>query len=219
VGPLFHVAKTTTTHVSEETEDVDIYVGPKGEEVESGQTVKAYNRGADIDDDEWIQIQWVGAGWEIIGRGGAVRVIGPCVTYTPEMADPDTDFETAYPGGCDGPDVLGLNVRNVGTGVTSIVRMELQSTGPLVLATDTFSFSCKSGTISVYAEITFNSLLMEGVVCTIYLDSDDSVVQSYTNTIYSWNPLTGGNLQLAPDNTSCDCGTLPFDLCLSIPTR
>ena len=153
------------------------------------------------------------------GGTGAVRVIGPCVAYTPDVGDPDTDFEEAYPGGCDGPDVLGLNVKNLGTGVTSVVRMEVQSTGPLTFSSDTFSFSCASSTINVYAVVVFNDLDIEGVVATIYLDSDDSVVQAYTNTIYSWNPLAGGNLQMGPSSTSCDCGTLPYDLCISIPTR
>jgi hypothetical protein len=220
VGPLFHLAKTTTTHASGEIEDVDIYVGTKGEEVDSGQTVKAYNRrGSDIDQDEWIHIQWVGDGWDILGGGGGVTVIGPCATYTPELADPDTDFAEAYPGGCDGPDVLGVNVLNVATAVTTVKRMELESTGPLVLSTDAFTFNCKSGSLSVYIKITFTGINLEEVVANVHLDSDDSIVQGYTNTLYSWDPLSGGNLQMAPDSTSCDCGTLPFNLCFSVPTR
>jgi hypothetical protein len=219
VGPLFHVAKTTVNHEEDEIEDVDIYVGAKGEEVASGQTVKAYNRGPEISEDEWIHIQWVGSGWEILPRAGGVTVIGPCVAYTPDLADPDTDFETAYPGGCDGPDVLGVNVLNVSNNTTTVFRAELESTGPLVLSTDTFTFACKSGTRSVYIKVTFSGIDLLEPVANVHNASDDSVLQGYTATINSWDPLAGGNLQMAPDNTSCDCGTLPFNLCFSVPTR
>ena len=221
-GRPIRLAKTTVSHPAGETQDVRLWWGEQGDESEGEadrDLVPVYNRFADFEADEFIHIARVGPGWEIIGRPGAVRVIGPCVAYTPDVADPDTDFAEAYPGGCDGPDALGLNVKNLGTGVTSVVRLEVQSTGPLTFSSDTFSFSCASSTITVYAVVVFTDLDIEGVVATIYLDSDDSVVQAYTNTIYSWNPLAGGNLQMGPSSTSCDCGTLPYDLCLSIPTR
>jgi hypothetical protein len=155
----------------------------------------------------------------VLSGGGSVKVIGPCAVYTPDVGDPDTDFETSYPGGCDGPDVLGVNVLNVATGVVVVERMEVESTGPLVLSTDSFTFACKSGTRSVYVKITFTGIDLEEVVANVHNASDDSVLQGYTNTMYSWDPLSGGNLQMAPDSTSCDCGTLPFNLCFSVPTR
>jgi hypothetical protein len=222
VGPLFHLAKTTTTHEAETIEDVDIYVGTKGEEIASGQTVKAYNRrDSDVAEDEWIHIQWIGDGWEIIGGGGAVQVIGPCGTYTPDEADPDTAFDTAYPNGCEGPDVLGLNVLNVTNGTVQIVRLELESTGPLKLSSGSFNITCDSSTVACYCEVVFNDLDTGGVVGTIYKVSDDSVMQGYTNSLYAWNPMAGGNIQLGPNAAAqaCECRTLPYDLCLSIPTR
>lgn len=157
----------------------------------------------------------------VIGGGGAVRVIGPCGTYTPDMADPDTDFETAYPGGCEGPDVLGLNLLNVITNTVQMIRLELESTGPLKLSSSSFNLTCESTTISCYFEVVFNDLDTGGVVGTIYKVSDDSVMQGYTNSLYAWNPLAGGNIQLGPNAAAqaCECRTLPYDLCLSIPTR
>jgi hypothetical protein len=135
------------------------------------------------------------------------------------VADPDTDFETAYPGGCDGPDVLAVTIQNLTTGTFTLERMELESTGPLVLSTDTFTFLCRGSSRSVYIKITFNSLDVGGVVANIHNDSDDSVLQEYTNSMYSWDPLAAGNLHCGPDDTSCDCGSVPYNLCFSVPTR
>lgn len=135
------------------------------------------------------------------------------------MGDPDTDFEEAYPGGCDGPDVLGVNILNITTPGSQIQRLEFESSGPLTLSTDTFSINCITGTRNVYIKVVFTSLTFGGTVATIYNDSDDSVLQEYTNTINSWDPLSGGNLQAAPDNTACDCVTIPFNLCFAVPTR
>lgn len=153
------------------------------------------------------------------GKSGAIKVIGECTPYTPDIGDPDTDYEEEYPGGCDGPNVLAVNVLNVSSGVTTVKRLEVESTGPLTLASDTFSFNCRSGSRNIYIKVVFNSLSIQGVVATIYNASDDSVLQTFTNTVNSWDPLAGGNLQNGPDDTSCDCGTLDFNLCFSVPTR
>jgi hypothetical protein len=221
VGPLFHVAKTTVSHDSEATEDVDIYVGTtKGDEIASGQTVKAYNRGPGIDEDEWVHIQWVGDGWEILSRVAAsLTVIGPCGGYVPEAADPDTDFETSYPDGCEGPDVLGLYLKNLDTGVSVVHRLTLASTGPLTLTSDSLSLTCSTGSISCYAHVVFNSLSIGGVIGSLKRVSDDSVVQAYQNATYSYVPMLGGNLQMGPNATACVCPALPYNLCLAIPNR
>ena len=56
------------------------------------------------------------------GQGrSSLNVLGPCVAYTPDVGLPDTDFEYAYPDGCVGPNRLGINLRNVNTGVTTVV--------------------------------------------------------------------------------------------------
>jgi hypothetical protein len=155
-------------------------------------------------------------------RGGGVTVLGPCATYTPDEVDEpdDTDFAIDYPGGCLGPNRLGLNVKNVVTNVVTIVELFFETDTPdLLLSSDDFTLSCKSSTVSVYAKLTFESLDIEGVLLKLYKASDDSLYAEFWNTQQSWFPEQGGKLQFGPTNIPCDCGTLPFDLCISVPTR
>lgn len=153
-----------------------------------------------------------------------IVVAGPCLTYTPDEMLPDTDFEYPYPGGCVGPDRVGINLKNLSTNVVTIIPAEWESDSPLTLSTDDFEFTCKESTETFYIEVVFNSLdrstdASSEVIATVYKSSDDSVIQTFDNVLASWDLLLGGNLQIGPDATSCTCGTLPFNLCLSIPTR
>jgi hypothetical protein len=213
VGPLFQLAKTTTTHVAEETEDVDIYVGAKGEEVASGQTVKAYNRSADLEDDVWVHIQWVGDGWEIIGGRASLTILGPCAAYTPAVELGASDFEVDFGGGCDGPNRFGLILRNLDTNITSTINLE-QTTG-LNYESASFSYSCASSTKTLTAELAFSSLDVDGAVLT-FLEAA-SPIATYKNSIYRFFPLVGGYVQV--QTSPCDCVTLPYDVCIAPPTR
>lgn len=64
--PLFYLGKTTTSHAKGDTEDVDLYAGTtKGSET-MVDTQPAYNRCADLDDDIWVYLIWIGGGYEIL---------------------------------------------------------------------------------------------------------------------------------------------------------
>jgi len=192
---------------------------------------------SDIQSEERVfEVLWIEGGtgekWGLILMPGVqsarLTVIGPCGAYTPEAELPDTNFDTPYPGGCVGPDVLGLNLKNATTGAVTIIRMEVTGTSPLTFeSVDTFTLTCNSSTKTAWAKVVFNDLDRSsgespgtGVVGTLHDDdNDDAIIESYVNSMYSWNSQAGGNLQLGPGATSCDCDTLPYDLCFSIPSR
>lgn len=148
----------------------------------------------------------------------SLTVLGPCAAYTPAAELPDTEFDVEFPGGCDGPSRYGLNLKNLNTGLVTIIPLEYESADPLTYSTSLFTFTCASGPVSVYVKVVFNSLAVGGVVATIY-DASDNPKQTFRNAIYSWETLAGGALQLGPDNEWCNCVTIPYDLCLSVPTR
>lgn len=60
------LAKTTVCHPLDETHPVAIYKGTKGSEAETEYEEDAYNRFADIQNDEWVLIQKVNGEYEII---------------------------------------------------------------------------------------------------------------------------------------------------------
>lgn len=155
----------------------------------------------------------------VVGSGGGFALLGPCVAFTPDIGDPDTDFGTTYPDGCEGPDRLGVYLTNPSGGSVMILECNLESTGPLTLTSDSFTLACKSGSISCYVKIVITSTDLGGVVATVNKVSDDSVVAAYRNAIYSWYPDQAGNVQMGPDSSPCVCGTLPYDLCIAIPNR
>lgn len=149
----------------------------------------------------------------------SLNVLGPCATYTPDVGLPDTDFAYAYPDGCVGPNRIGINIENIDTGAITVVSLEWESDSPLTLSSDNFTFACVSGTLTAYAKIVFTSTQIDDVDLTIYKTSDDSVVTTYRNAISSYYPLAPGKLQLGPGAVPCTCGSLPYDLCLSLPNR
>lgn len=163
-------------------------------------------------------------------KGGGVNVIGPCTPYTPDEELTDTDFETEYPGGCIGPNRLGVNLLNTSSGVTTIVPLEFETDTPnLKLSSEVFNLACKSFSIDVYIEMEFLTLdksnwddagdtPVDGVVFLLRKDSDDSIFASYRNAISSYLSESPGSIQLGP-GPGCGCGTLPYDLCLSLPSR
>lgn len=214
VGPLFQLAKTTTSHLSEEIEDVEIYAGGKGAEVGTGQIVKAYNRSAgDLEDDTWIHIQWVGDGWEILGGRASLTILGPCAAYTPAVELEDSDFDVDFGGGCDGPSRYGLILRNLDTGVTVIVNLE--HVGGLVYESASFQHSCASSTKTVTADLVFGGLDIDDALLTIY--ETGTPIATYTNSIYRFFPLVGSYVQV--QTSPCDCVTFPYDACIAPPTR
>ena len=157
--------------------------------------------------------------------GGDVVIIGPCTPFTPDEGSPDTDFETVYPGGCPGPNRLGLNLKNLNDNTTTFAVLEYESSSPLTLSTDSFSFSCADGSHNCYAKAVFTSSDQydegtgNGAVLSLYTVAGDVLKQTWVNAFGSWEPMSAGNLQLGPDNGWCDCLTIPYEVCLSIPTR
>ncbi len=70
-GYPIRLAKTTALHATGTTQDVTLMWGDKGAETEGTadrDTVPAYNRYGNIDEDEEVLIARVGPGWEILNR-------------------------------------------------------------------------------------------------------------------------------------------------------
>lgn len=234
-GMPIRLAKTTVNHAAETTEDVKLWWGDKGDESEGTadrDTVQAYNRYSDIAADEFVYIVRIGPGWEIFPRGGGVTVIGPCGTYTPDEEAEDTDFEVPGPGSCLFPSRIGITIINLATKVATTTPAELIDDDPehFVYETDSFAFSCRSSSLTVKVRVqvfnTDSSTWMvstdaptDGVVAWVIKTSDDSVVVTYRNTIYSLYSDQFGKVQLGPAAAPCNCGTLPDDLCLTMPSR
>lgn len=192
----------------------------KGTEIEVGDEFDVYARFSDVGAGDDFFTRWVDGGYEQFSRGGAVQVIGPCGLFTPDISDPDTNFDEPYPSSCEGPDVLGVHLVNPVDNTFQDIRAEKTGTGPLTFETDSFSLTCAGGNVSCYITLTFNSLDTDGVEGQILKVFDDSLVQEYTNSLYSWHPLAGGNLQMGPSGTTnCVCTTTPYNLCISIPSR
>ncbi len=61
------LGKTTIFHGKGDTRTVDIYVGKtKGDEVVSSKSIQAYNRFGDMEQGNWVILEEVNNGWEII---------------------------------------------------------------------------------------------------------------------------------------------------------
>lgn len=184
---------------------------------------------ADVEnDDRLVDVIWhetgTGQKWALVLlpgiRSARLTILGPCATFTTPAELPDTDFATVWPGGCEGPNLLGLNYRTIGSPTTTIVPLFLESTSPFILSSAVFSHSCVSSSVDVYIELQITtSLALGNAELRFHKASDDSVWVKYRNGQFSFLPNTGGNMQFGPDQGPCNCITFPFDLCLSVPTR
>lgn len=158
----------------------------------------------------------------IIG-GGSITILGPCAEYTPDEELDDTDFETDFGDGCDGPSRYGLIYRStVETAEqTKTINIELEvGTEPppgMIFSSDTFSHDCAISSKTLYVELEFTSLDIREVELRFLLASNDAVQARYQNTFYRFFPMQAGWLQCV--YSVCDCATFPYDVCLSVPTR
>jgi len=61
------LGKTTIFHAEGNTRLIDIYVGKtKGSEVKSAKSILAYNRWADMEQGNWVILEKINNGWEIV---------------------------------------------------------------------------------------------------------------------------------------------------------
>lgn len=162
--------------------------------------------GAQVDDIVWANVRLGNA-------GGSVTVLGPCTTYTPSEDLDDTNFSVDFGGGCLGPSrYAAIYISTIGaTALTVVIEQE---TG-LLFSSDTFTHGCRIVTKTLEIEFEVTSLDIGGVELR-FMESG-SPIAIYQNTMYRWVPLLGGYLQMV--DAPCDCGTFPFDVCLSVPTR
>jgi hypothetical protein len=199
-----YLAKTTAVHAQGASQDVEIYVGAKGAELYSGQTVKAYNRVADFDDDEWVYINWIGDGWEILNsvRSADASPCGVC-TIAGGMVIPvedDVDASAIYSFNplCDG---------------SLYLTFEWSSALTWIGTADTMTLDC--GEVSprtLTATMTVTGVDPGEVV--IVLNDGSVDVATYVNHS-AWQPCVPIRMRLNGYDETCPCA--PWDpwCCLS----
>jgi hypothetical protein len=192
------LAKTTAAHATGVSQDVDIYIGEKGAEVQSGQTVSAYNRIADFDAEEWVYIRWIGDGWEILNsvRSADASPCGVCSSVggliVPVVEDVNASTHYSFSPLCDGSLYL-----------TFEWSFDLTWVG----SADTMTLDCGEGSPrSLIATMTTVGIDPGDLLITI---SDGSAnVAVYTNHA-AWQPCVPLRMQLIAYDTTCPCA--PWD--------
>lgn len=199
-GRKIHLAKTTTEHATGATRDVDIYVGTKGAEINSGQTVPAYNRIADFDDNEWVYIHWIGDGWEILNSvrsadaspcGVCSEVGGASLTVAVE-SDVEATEEYAFSPLCDG---------------SLYLTFAWDSSLTWLGTADTMTLDCGEGSPRTLTATMTVTGIDPGEV-EIVINDGMTDVATYVNHT-AWQPCVPMRMQLTGYDTTCPCA--PWD--------
>jgi hypothetical protein len=215
-GYPIRLAKTTVLHATGETRDVTLLWGDKGSETEGTtdhDTVPAYNRYGDIDEDTEVHIARIGPGWEILPRGGSTGSgvsCGPCFNGAGVMTvdlgsgfmASETYQATLFCESVD-PIIYGDFDTNVWTG-----------------SADPMTVDCNGTEVTFTSSLTyFSHLPGNGTSTGIVVEwSDGADTWKWVNRT-AWQPGLRTELELFDGPAECPCAPfIDFPCLIPIPT-